>query len=790
MYNTLLRMSYLMVTCLLICFSSADASSLSALSYDSDNTISNCFVAPNMTCPPDLTITPGNGIDPDWTGYPEITIDSLGCPDPLLEFSDDIDTLDICHYRITRTWTATNAEDSSLFTQCIQTIETIDNNPPLIINCPQDVTVYTNTFDCESYINWDEPDYFDDSDLISIELTGSRNGVIFTASNEGYYPEGTTILTYRVEDECNNISFCQFELTVKCARCHLICPPDVCLETTADISPDQLGYAESYSGNTNCGDATIDYEDFIMERGCNGSMVIYRVWTAVFETMPDFDYTCTQLIELKDDTTVELFNCPPDITVDNNFIPVHWEQPQAVNGSFVVTLTSTHQPGSFFPVGITTVTYTAEDECGNSAQCSFTITVFNDMTYDDCPEDMEVACVANGEAYVQWDVPVYDGNCDKCRQGDRISGFVFIGSMNKKKYYCSTKKYKWEQAQSIATKYGSNLVTITSPEENDFLAKRIMAQSAFIGLNDKNNEGTFEWVSGEAVSYTNWFPGQPNNSRGNEDYVELMNTGFWNDADTDDSREVVIEIPCEFVKQIKGPKVNTHISPGNYTVLYHISDDCGLDKYCEFDIRINKGVSMQCPGDINIDLPSAEAGIIVNWDEPEVSTCCHKCDDDETANCIFLTQEAGDASGSFFTNGTSTTISYHAKDWCGDFSDCSFKVNIIKGPGSKPDNPNASMFSDSENLKNMSLDTRHQLLYDGVQLYPNPVSDILNIQDDSYQDRSHIRIYSTDGQLQKVFAEGHAQQHQLNLEQLDSGLYIIHLEYMDGRSEIKQVFVK
>src|SRR5678815_3263159 len=39
--------------------------------------------------------------------------------------------------------------------------------------------------------------------------------------------------------------------------------------------------------------------------------------------------------------------------------------------------------GSCFPVGVTTVTCTATDQAGNTATCSFTVTVFNGRLQDD-----------------------------------------------------------------------------------------------------------------------------------------------------------------------------------------------------------------------------------------------------------------------------------------------------------------------------------------------------------------------------------------------------------------------
>ena len=55
---------------------------------------------------------------------------------------------------------------------------------------------------------------------------------------------------------------------------------------------------------------------------------------------------------------------------------ITWTEPTATDNSGIVTLASrSHAPGSFFPVGSTQVTYTYVDGAGNSASCSFTVTI-------------------------------------------------------------------------------------------------------------------------------------------------------------------------------------------------------------------------------------------------------------------------------------------------------------------------------------------------------------------------------------------------------------------------------
>ena len=54
---------------------------------------------------------------------------------------------------------------------------------------------------------------------------------------------------------------------------------------------------------------------------------------------------------------------------------ISWTAPTATDNSGTQTLTSTHNPGDSFPIGTTTVTYTATDAAGNSANCSFDVIV-------------------------------------------------------------------------------------------------------------------------------------------------------------------------------------------------------------------------------------------------------------------------------------------------------------------------------------------------------------------------------------------------------------------------------
>ncbi|MEM9264082.1 MAG: DUF4347 domain-containing protein [Cyanobacteria bacterium P01_F01_bin.13] len=107
-------------------------------------------------------------------------------------------------------------------------------------------------------------------------------------------------------------------------------------------------------------------------------------------------------------------------------------------------------------------------------------------------------------------------------------GFIYNG----KRYLLTDGSKTWEQAQAEAESLGGNLVTINDAAEETWLRQTFGdAERLWIGLNDRQVEGQFEWANGEPVTYLNWASGEPNNFNGNEDMAALNwnSQGEWND---------------------------------------------------------------------------------------------------------------------------------------------------------------------------------------------------------------------------------------------------------------------
>ena len=180
--------------------------------------------------------------------------------------------------------------------------------------------------------------------------------------------------------------------------------------STAVVSPPAAGTL------VNNGDGTFTYTPDINACGVDG----------VYED--EFQYLICDETNLCDTTTVGItvldninptITCPADITMSNdagecNAI-VNWTVPTPEDNCPGTTITSaSNDPNEVFPVGTTTVSYVITDAAGNTAECSFDLTVVdNENPTITCPADITVSsdagiCTASG---VDLGSPVTGDNC-------------------------------------------------------------------------------------------------------------------------------------------------------------------------------------------------------------------------------------------------------------------------------------------------------------------------------------------------------------------------------------------
>lgn len=89
----------------------------------------------------------------------------------------------------------------------------------------------------------------------------------------------------------------------------------------------------------------------------------------------------------------------------------------------------------------------------------------------------------------------------------------------------------WTNSEAFAVSLGAHLVAVNNAAENSFLISTFGSNNPlWIGLyRTSPHAASFAWTNGDALTFTNWSGGEPNNYGLGEDYVHTYVSGEWND---------------------------------------------------------------------------------------------------------------------------------------------------------------------------------------------------------------------------------------------------------------------
>lgn len=116
-------------------------------------------------------------------------------------------------------------------------------------------------------------------------------------------------------------------------------------------------------------------------------------------------------------------------------------------------------------------------------------------------------------------------------------------------YLLIEEKVTWDEAKKRCEELGGHLVTIKDKGEQEFVFRLLQSnknqKDCWIGLSDHEKEGSWKWVTGEIVNFTNWASGEPNNGDDQEHWagLSLKTKGAWNDAN---QKEYKLSFICEW----------------------------------------------------------------------------------------------------------------------------------------------------------------------------------------------------------------------------------------------------
>ncbi|MBK9689272.1 MAG: HYR domain-containing protein [Saprospiraceae bacterium] len=253
---------------------------------------------------------------------------------------------------------------------CSFDITVYDNEAPSIV-CPASFTNGNTPGNCTGIVSYSTPNGTDNCPgSTTVQIAGLASGAT--------YPVGVTTNTFRVTDASGNTATCSFTVTISDSELPVItCPANV----NQNVASGTCGAVATYT-------APVGTDN------CPGSTTLQTAGLASGATFPVGTTTNTFRVT---DASGNSATCSFTVTITDNELPgitcpanVSQNVTSGTCGR-VVTFTSpvgsdncsgptTIQTAGFasgatFPVGTTTNTFRVTDASGNTATCSFTVTV-------------------------------------------------------------------------------------------------------------------------------------------------------------------------------------------------------------------------------------------------------------------------------------------------------------------------------------------------------------------------------------------------------------------------------
>ena len=578
--------------------------------------------------------------DPIYTGFPTINGSEITSGSPCsfgVVYNDfDIDVCDGTH-KIIRTWTVADWCTGDVLTET-QIITIKDDQGPTI-NCPNDVTVNTNSpVSCTGSVMLPEATVSDNcSSTINVTVNTplgqiNTNGGLLNNLSLGNY-----ILIYTATDGCGNQSSCNMQLTVVDGTS----PTMVCDEiTTITLNATGTAYVpanvfDDGSYDNCCFDG---FEVRRMEAGCGVSATFGSTVKLCCE-----DVGATVQVELQasdcagntnscmvevivEDKVDPTIVCPPNITLectdDANDITLIGEPIANDACSFdtvtVVVNDNTNQCGT----GTITRAFTVVDLYGNNASCTQTITVV----------DVTPIAVVFPDDYT----------ITGCNGGAGLHPDSLPAPFDYPEVF-------GDDCELVAYNFDDQLFTVAPPA-----CFKIVRDWTIINWCEYNpNAGVFTGIYTSQQILTVMDNEAPTLTCPDDQIVQIFSNDCFTDlalptANADDCSDVIdITITSDFGNG-NGPFYD--IAPGEYSAVYLATDGCGNSSSCSIDISVVDGKK---------PTPYCKDGLVIslmNTNPPMVDIWANDFDEGSFDNC------AGDVQISFSADVNITSLTFTCDD--------------------------------------------------------------------------------------------------------------------------------
>jgi FG-GAP repeat/HYR domain len=353
--------------------------------------------SPTISCPTNVTIN-ANGNCQNQIGAYSLLSKSDNCATLVSETQSPLSTTVLTGNNATQTVTLTGNDGNGNTANCSFTVTLKDVTPP-IVSCPTNVTINANG-NCQSAIGaYALLSKSDNCASLISESQSPSSSTVLTGHN------AVQTVTLTGNDGNGNTANCSFSVTLKDQTPPTIsCPTNVTINANGNCQ-NQIGAYSLLSKSDNCATIISESQSPISSTVLTGNNATQTV-TLTGNDGNGNTANCSFLVTLKD-VTPPVVSCPTNVTINangncQNQIGAYTLLSKTDNCATVISesqipASSTVLTGNN---ATQTVTLTGNDGNGNTANCSFTVTL-KDLTPPtiSCPTNVTIN--ANGNCQNQ-----------------------------------------------------------------------------------------------------------------------------------------------------------------------------------------------------------------------------------------------------------------------------------------------------------------------------------------------------------------------------------------------------
>ena len=487
-----------------------------------------------------------------------------------------------------------------------------------IINCPQNISVPNDPGKCYANVSFANPSLdITCGDATTKQVSGLKSGSQFSV--------GGSSVNYLATSGSKKKT-CSFKIIVEDNEAPTIgCPSDIFIEVNDNSTGARIDYP-AVIGNDNCPNYKIS------RISGNSSGSIFPIGT----TLVQYHITdnsgnnakCSFKVNVIKDPP-PIITCPKDIYKNSepgkNGAIVNYSRPTAFDegASIAVKQIEGFSSGSFFPQGVTTITYEAIDGGGNKVRCSFKIIV-KDITRPQitCPESIKVNCETGKDyARVKYQLPTaYDG-------GSKVNVELVAGFSSGEQFPVGLTSVKFKAVDNAGNQaFCSFNVEVACNEDWSIKCPQVVEKE-----NDAGRCGA---------------------------QVEFKDPAVLNSTQ-----------PIKLT-QLRGLKSNSFFEVGSTINSFIGIDPSNNSKECSFDIKVidTERPRIQCPNDTIVQISPTENDIKISYPYPNGFDNC---------TVINVDQIMGKPSGEKFPIGIHK-MEFQATDQEGNSSNCDFRIIVLQ----------------------------------------------------------------------------------------------------------------